>query len=180
MKARLLTLERPVQLRLEVDGIEGVWRLTLDDTRGAGFVSIYAPADWTATYWWGAWSRGDASLLAFLLRTDVSYVAIKFGVGNEFDGAATERAAKVELWRTHRREYRDLVDGVNFHTRDDYMDWLRYSAPGPEAWHRFPEHTRIRPDFARFHERAWPLLREKREEIEAALYPNGVPVKAVA
>lgn len=182
--ADLLGIERPVSLRVRV-GPEGggsdTWRLTFDDSEGRGFVSITGPM-WSASYWWALRNRGQhgdrRSLLRFVLGCDIGYLSGKFGVSDDFDSAATERACKVALYEKYRDRYADLRDTVNFHTQRDWEQWITTTAPGSEAWEVFRCHTQIRPDFRMLYETAWPMLRERRDEIEAAMYPHGLPPEA--
>lgn len=189
--ATLASIERPVHLRIQVatPGYDGaVYRLTLDDANGLGFVALNAP-HWSASYFWPARGRGtiqgSGSLLAFLLRCDVSYVAGKLGVSDDFDAVATERAVKVELWRGNRSRYREILRDCppDFDDAAGWDRWLdRYSAAGYDRgldvnapWERFAPIRVIRPDFEIFYRVAWPLLREQRARIESELYPQGIP-----
>lgn len=189
--ATLEGLVRPVTLRIRVaappfDG--SVYQLTLDDTDGRGAVTLVAP-HWSAAYHWPRFARGRDSLLGFLLGCDVSYVAGKLGVGDDFDAAETARAIKVELWRANRGRYREILRDCppDFDDVAGWDRWLdRYVAGGYDRgldvsapWERFAPIRVIRPDFEVLYRTAWPLLRERRGEIEAALYPAG-PLATVA
>lgn len=185
--ATLESVERPVLLRVRISAPPfhgSIYQLTLDDTEGRGFVSLVAPG-WSASYSWPALGRGTASLLGFLLGCDVSYVSGKLGVGHDFDAEGTRRAIKVELWRGNRARYHEILRDCppDF---DDYQGWDRwldrYVAAGYDrgrdvlpVWERFAACERIRPGFLDFYTSAWPLLRERRVEIEAQLYTNGCP-----
>jgi hypothetical protein len=181
----LLSIEHPVALRIRVGD---VWTLTLDDTDGRGFVSLVCwPCDFAASYYWPRTSRATPSLLAFLLGTDISYVANKFRCNDDFDDERATKAAN-EWLDTYKEDLDDPDDldalrraADSLTTQSEWEGWARdCAAAGLHGAWEIGMPTQIEPAFRRFYDSAWPLLRERRAEIEAVLYPNGVPERAKA
>jgi hypothetical protein len=180
--AELLSITRPVTAIIRVDRDD--WVLTLDDTDGRGLVSLTGWWGFAASYNWHADGRPSTpSLLRFLLDCDISYVAGKLRCDEQFDRDATIEYVRARLFEC------DGIDGIakaNLHALaggiSDAREWERWcdaaARAGMEEPWRIGTCTRIDPAFRRFYDAAWPLLRERRAEIEAVLYPQSAPTPA--
>lgn len=151
-------------------------QLVLNDDQGLGMVG-YLSHHHAAVYHWPRRDRGTASLLAFLVKTSLHYVAGKFRLDQDYDPDATEKHTRIELEAGNPEDAENILRDLAFNSRDEFMEWVSTSAPRRpgRAHDRFRPMIRVEPFFHAFYLGAWPWLKAHQAEVEALLYPNGIP-----
>jgi len=158
-------------------GLLDLHHLLLNDKDGVGMVA-YLSRERSGLYHWPRTAgRETRSLLRFLLRCDVSYLAGKLKLDDHFDRDLTREAVERELREGNPDEADELLESFIATSREDLTYWMLTAAPrGPgRREDRFRPVETIDPSFHALYAWAWPWMREHADEIEAALYPGGVP-----
>lgn len=150
--------------------------LLLDDSKGQGMVA-YLGMEVSALHYWHRRERGNASLIGFLQGASCDYIARKFKLADEFDRDKTEADVVEELRRGNPENAQEHIDNYMATSERDFDYWLAYNAPrspGHPSTRFHPRHG-VHSRFKPFYRAVWPWLKANRAEVEARLYPEGIP-----